>query len=130
MPPSASTGDDQALLALLFKKKKKPAGFIPAGFFITRQRPTFPLPHGSSSIGLGGLNFRVRDGNGCGLSAGVTRIHCTSEDVISRRLGADEVLTFISAARRLRDDDEVDLRTFFSAAAHGSAVERGQALDH
>jgi hypothetical protein len=30
-----------------------------------RQRPTFPLPHGSSIIGLGGLNFRVRDGNGC-----------------------------------------------------------------
>src|SRR5437016_12230839 len=40
--------------------------------FITRQRPTFPLPHSSSIIGLGGLNFRVRDGNGCGPSGKAT----------------------------------------------------------
>ena len=43
---------------------KKPHWIPPAGFFVTRQRPSFPLPHGSSIIGLGGLNFRVRDGNG------------------------------------------------------------------
>lgn len=42
------------------------------GPFETRQRPTFPLPRGSSSIGLGGLNFRVRDGNGWGPSGMAT----------------------------------------------------------
>ena len=32
----------------------------------------FPLPHSSSIIGLGGLNFRVRYGNGCGPSGKAT----------------------------------------------------------
>ena len=54
------------------RKRKSLLDFTPAGFFITRQRPTFPRPHGSSSIGLGGLNFRVRDGNGCGPSGMAT----------------------------------------------------------
>ena len=31
----------------------------------TRQRPTLPLRHQSSTIGTKGLNFRVRNGNGC-----------------------------------------------------------------
>ena len=52
--------------------KNKTRWISPAGFFVTRQRPTFPRPHGSSSIGLGGLNFRVRDGNGCGPSGMAT----------------------------------------------------------
>ena len=56
----------------MLQKRKSLLDFTPAGFFITRQRPTFPLPHGSSSIGLGGLNFRVRDGNGCGPSGMAT----------------------------------------------------------
>ena len=42
------------------------------GFRRTRQRPTFPQPRGCSIIGPGGLNFRVRDGNGCGPSGMVT----------------------------------------------------------
>ncbi len=32
---------------------------------LIRRRPTFPGPHGPSIIGPGGLNFRVRNGNGC-----------------------------------------------------------------
>ena len=51
---------------------KSPLTFRSAGLFVTRQRPTFPLPHSSSIIGLGGLNFRVRDGNGCGPSGNAT----------------------------------------------------------
>ena len=53
-------------------QKKKAHEISLVGPFETRQRPTFPLPHGSSSIGLGGLNFRVRDGNGCGPSGMAT----------------------------------------------------------
>ena len=34
----------------------------------TRQRPTLPQSRPCSTIGPGGLNFRVRDGNGCGPS--------------------------------------------------------------
>ena len=54
--------------------RKEKAGQVlqPDRPFITRQRPTFPLPHSSSIIGLGGLNFRVRYGNGCGPSGNAT----------------------------------------------------------
>ncbi len=38
------------------------------------RRPIFPRGYPLSIFGAGELNFRVRDGNGCGLSAGVTRI--------------------------------------------------------
>ena len=49
---------------LRFSKTKARWSFDQQALFITRQRPTFPLPHSSSSIGPGGLNFRVRYGNG------------------------------------------------------------------
>ena len=39
-----------------------------------RRRPIFPRGCPLSIFGAGELNFRVRDGNGCGLSAKVTRI--------------------------------------------------------
>jgi len=38
----------------------------------TRQRPTLPPRLQGSTIGAGGLNFRVRNGNGCDPSAIVT----------------------------------------------------------
>jgi hypothetical protein len=37
-----------------------------------RQRPTLPPSHPGSTIGAGGLNFRVRDGTGCFPSAMAT----------------------------------------------------------
>ena len=46
-------------------KQKKPADLTISGLTNSRQRPTFPQPRGGSIIGPGGLNFRVRDGNGC-----------------------------------------------------------------
>ena len=44
------------------------------------RRPIFPKGCPLSIFGAGELNFRVRDGNGCGLSASVTRI-CASGGV-------------------------------------------------
>ena len=41
-------------------------------FNLSRQRPTLPRSCPRSTIGAGGLNFRVRDGNGCFPSAMVT----------------------------------------------------------
>ena len=38
----------------------------------TRQRPTLPPRLQGSTIGAGGLNFRVRNGNGCFPSAVAT----------------------------------------------------------
>ena len=38
------------------------------------QRPTLPAPCGASTIGAGGLNGRVRHGNGCVPSAIITRL--------------------------------------------------------
>src|SRR5258706_2755467 len=54
---------------ILMRTRKSP-GVINAGassYF--RQRPTLPLPLRSSTIGAGGLNDRVRNGNGCDPSA-------------------------------------------------------------
>ena len=45
---------------------KKGAGWYEEGF---RQRPTLPHSFPCSTIGAEELNFRVRDGNGCCLSA-------------------------------------------------------------
>src|SRR4026209_2013483 len=39
---------------------------------LPRQRPTLPRRYQRSTIGPGGLNFRVRDGNGCGPSGNAT----------------------------------------------------------
>ena len=59
---------------VLLHKKEKPREKSPWAFlpFKSRQRPTFPQPHGCSIIGPGGLNFRVRDGNGWNPSGKVT----------------------------------------------------------
>src|SRR6516225_7153296 len=35
------------------------------GLYLCRQRPTLPHTFACSTIGPAGLNFRVRDGNGC-----------------------------------------------------------------
>ena len=47
---------------------------------LTRRQPTFPLV--CSIIGAGGLNGRVRNGNGCGPSAMVTGISCDMDLVL------------------------------------------------
>ena len=54
------------------KRKRPVESYDPTGPYEPRQRPTVPLPHSSSIIGLGGLNFRVRDGNGCDPSGKAT----------------------------------------------------------
>jgi hypothetical protein len=41
-----------------------------------RQRPTLPPSHPGSTIGAGGLHFRVRDGTGCFPSAMATETRC------------------------------------------------------
>ena len=47
------------------KNEKRPQGNIPCGLlYIIRRRPTLPHRCQCSTIGAGGLNFRVRDGNG------------------------------------------------------------------
>ena len=54
-------------------KKQKPQR-LRWGFRIikSRRRPTLPRRCQRSTIGAGGLNFRVRDGNGCNPSAKAT----------------------------------------------------------
>ena len=55
------------------EKTKAPAG-LRWGFcrIKSRRRPTLPRRCQRSTIGAGGLNFRVRDGNGCNPSAKAT----------------------------------------------------------
>src|SRR4249919_2284913 len=49
---------------------------------MSRQRPTLPPGLPGSTIGAGGLNFRVRDGTGCSPSAMATETWCpiTNDD--------------------------------------------------
>ena len=58
-------------LVNLNKKARKSFSW-PFYLSYSRQRPTFPQSHPCSIIGAGGLNYRVRDGNGCDPSAVVT----------------------------------------------------------
>ncbi len=73
--------------------RKSPRIIKSLGFFqiISRQRPTFPQPRGCSIIGPGGLNFRVRNGNGWTPSGMVT------ENYLNKILNIwnDKVLNFI-----------------------------------
>ena len=61
-------------------KAKKPGGDERPGLWgMGRRRPTLPRNHSRSTIGAEELNDRVRDGNGCGLLAGVTAPRQKSE---------------------------------------------------
>ena len=52
--------------------KKRPRTYHSEPLLLIRQLPTFPGPHDPSIIGHGGLNFRVRNGNGCDPSGKTT----------------------------------------------------------
>jgi hypothetical protein len=53
-------------------QKKSPRNLPGAFCYLIRRRPTLPRRCQRSTIGAGGLNCRVRDGNGCDPSARVT----------------------------------------------------------
>ena len=81
-----------------------------------RRRPIFPRGCPLSIFGAGELNFRVRDGNGCGLSARVTRISCvcSSDDVIGaagdawrRKYVSQNSTPAVRCVATLRRDDTV-----------------------
>src|ERR671918_394315 len=58
-------------------KEKAPTSAMPVGLGTKpRQRPTLPPCCPDSTIGAGGLNGRVRNGNGCDPSAMVTGMNC------------------------------------------------------
>jgi hypothetical protein len=48
---------------LAYNQERPPVGVAFAGL-VFRRRPTLPPPGGGSTIGAGGLSFRVRDGSG------------------------------------------------------------------
>jgi hypothetical protein len=58
----------------------------------SRQRPTLPPSRPDSTIGAGGLNGRVRNGNGCDPSAMVTGMNCQThrrpKDTLQSECGA------------------------------------------
>ena len=49
----------------MFIYAKRPLSNLKGLFQLIWQRPTFPRSYPRSIIGPEGLNFRVRDGNGC-----------------------------------------------------------------
>ena len=64
-------GEERIRKKRMRKNKKRATNPIWIGGPKTWQRPTLPQSHPCSTIGPGGLYFRVRDGNGCGPS-GIT----------------------------------------------------------
>src|SRR5262249_57115775 len=82
-----------------------PPASRPAGLD-ARQRPTLPLRYHSSTIGAGGLNFRVRNGNGCLPSAIVTergdysRVQWATAGLASPPAPCAEALDLSSLCRR------------------------------
>src|SRR5215469_2596756 len=56
----------------------------------TRRRPTLPRGFPRSTIGSGGLNFRVRDGNGCDPSDIATGNSSSIAALIKRAMRAYE----------------------------------------
>ncbi len=60
----ASAGGERR--PLVTRKRRRPKNLaVPGPSKKIRQRPTLPRGFPRSTIGSGGLNFRVRDGNGC-----------------------------------------------------------------
>ena len=76
MPRSATGGSVET--------RKRPDLLLDPGAKLPRQRPTLPRRYQRSTIGPGGLNFRVRDGNGCGPSGIATGNLVAIEYVDSR----------------------------------------------
>ena len=72
------------------KARREPAS-PPFALELPRQRPTLPRRYQRSTIGPGGLNFRVRDGNGCGPSGNATGNRMAIEYVDSRVQPSDVV---------------------------------------
>ena len=58
-----------------FQHKKRVATFAATRLILPRHWPTLPTSCPVSTIGAGGLNFRIRNGNGCGPSANSTGIN-------------------------------------------------------
>ena len=81
-------------------QQKSPDGGAIEAFYSTkneksRQRPTLPPGRPDSTIGAGGLNGRVRNGNGCDPSAMVTGMNCQRA-----ALTAENPLHGVGSARR------------------------------
>src|SRR5688500_5394500 len=84
------------------------------------RRPIFPKGCPLSIFGAGELNFRVRDGNGCGLSARVTRISCVLD--VRQRAGARGTCPMRGAPKRSSISSQVD-RSRFPASDPWSVAE-------
>ncbi len=101
-PASGPERQVQARIARpLVDKLNGPGSFLFLAHLIySRQRPTFPQSHPCSIIGAGGLNYRVRDGNGCDPSAVVTgkRAARTRAKLYGNR---NEVMKYDQAARSI-----------------------------
>src|SRR6266852_873950 len=83
MRPSGLEISSMSSMASSRKKARRPSLSARAPE-LTRQRPTLPRRYQRSTIGPGGLNFRVRDGNGCGPSGIATGNRSPIEYVDSR----------------------------------------------
>ena len=80
--------------------RRAPQGPAPVPEWIrkkTRQRPTLPLSCPSSTIGTGGLNCRVRNGNGCCPAVKVAGINCSFFVLINFMVKPHGLLVLVSS---------------------------------
>ncbi len=89
----------------------------------SRRRPIFPKGCPLSIFGAGELNFRVRDGNGCGLSARVTGIFRVW--MVSAAARRTVAMTVRGAGMDLRSSSsQVDLITILQPPTPGQLLKR------
>ena len=85
--PSADAAERRRLRVTARNAKERPHRGEGAPPREIRRRPTLPGGLPPSTIGAGGLNFRVRNGNGCDPAAMATEICCQSGAPADRAIG-------------------------------------------
>ena len=113
---SAARGARRGLEARKRRRPSAPRRGLTAVIQKTRRRPTLPRGFPRSTIGSGGLNFRVRDGNGCDpsdIATGKASLHTKGRNSTS----AERCAVSISVQELEAPDLDLDLE---SLTPHGS----------
>src|SRR5438046_8126591 len=79
-------------------EKGKGQSISQTGLYLCRRRPTLPHTFACSTIGPAGLNFRVRDGNGCfprGKITGFVDVQRLSGCSVPQRRSTQDLVTSI-----------------------------------
>src|SRR5206468_3028939 len=98
---------------------------------LPRQRPTLPRRYQRSTIGPGGLNCRVRDGNGCNPSGMAAGNRVPAYEILERRRNHEEARSAVKPHGRLVPVSSTPYRAYTSGLSTWSSsrgLQRAYAL--